>query len=129
MMSQQSIIRFSGLLGAMGVGAGAYGAHALESGWQERAVVLDEAARQKWLKAWNNGWVMNMAGSAATLAVGVSSKMRHPVPVGLLIGGGTLLFSASTYAAAYHADRAYSKGGPLGGSSVILGWLILILAP
>jgi uncharacterized membrane protein YgdD (TMEM256/DUF423 family) len=124
-----AIIRFSGILGAMGVGAGAYGAHALEASWQERGMDLDDDSIKRWLKVWNTGWVMNMAGSAATLGVGGSSLIRRPGPLGALIGGGTLLFSASTYAAAYYTERKYSMGAPIGGSATILGWIVLVLAP
>jgi uncharacterized membrane protein YgdD (TMEM256/DUF423 family) len=123
-----AIVRLSGVLGALGVSAGAYGSHKLEASWQERGLDLDEDSIRRWHKAWNSGWVMNMAGSAATLGLS-SAKLKRPIPVAALIGGGTLLFSLSTYAAAYHADRKYAMGGPVGGSAVILGWLVLALAP
>ena len=34
------IIRLAGILGAMGVGAGAYGAHALEAGWENGTYLM-----------------------------------------------------------------------------------------
>ena len=128
------IIRLAGILGAMGVGAGAYGAHALEAGWQERHVFDgtedDDASLQRWKQVWQTGWIMNMTGSAATLAIGTGSKcLRHSLIAGALVGGGTLVFSLSSYAAAYHADRTYSKGAPMGGSATILGWLVLGMFP
>lgn len=122
------LVRCSGFLGALGVSAGAYGAHLLEASWQERGMDLDDDSIRRWQKAWNNGWVMNMAGSAALLALS-SAKISRPIPVAVLIGGGTLVFSISTYAASYQADRKYAVGGPVGGSAVILGWMVLMIAP
>jgi len=105
------------------------GAHMLEKSWKERRMDLDEATVQKWKTAWNNGWVINMSGSASTLAVASNKLIKRPTPIAALIGGGTLVFSLSTYTAAYFADRRYSIAGPVGGSSIILGWLWLLVAP
>ena len=90
----------------------------------------DDASLQRWKQVWQTGWIMNMTGSAATLAIGTGSKcLRHSLLAGALVGGGTLVFSLSSYAAAYHADRTYSKGAPIGGSATILGWLVLGMFP
>jgi uncharacterized membrane protein YgdD (TMEM256/DUF423 family) len=124
------IVRLAGVLGAMGVGAGAYGSHMLEAGWQQRGFEMDSNDIQRWQKAWHSGWVMNMTGAAATLGIAsLQQQLKRPTPVAALVGGGTLVFSVSTYLAAYHADRKYAVGGPIGGSSVILGWLLLALVP
>jgi uncharacterized membrane protein YgdD (TMEM256/DUF423 family) len=162
MSASVRIARFSGLLGAYAVAAGAYGSHMLEAGWQERQVFNDDddddtLQQQRWKTAWQTGWIMHMTGSVATLAVAAlasisndlnnhpnhTSKnismiqqqhhyrwiLKRPWPIAILIGGGTLVFSTSTYLAAYHADRKYAVGGPIGGSAVILGWLLLAFFP
>lgn len=133
-----AMVRLAGALGAMGVGAGAYGSHLLESSWQERRLDMDDADVRRWLRSWNAAWIMNMTGSVATLALAATSVdsansaaavVKRRLPAAVLIGGGTLVFSLSTYVAAYHADRKYAVGGPLGGSATILGWLLLLMAP
>lgn len=131
--------RLAGALGAMGVSAGAYGSHLLEASWQTRQLDLDQDDVRRWTKAWHSAWIMNMSGSVATLALSnaPSTMMAHSsllrrirIPAAAtLIGGGTLVFSVSTYAAAYYADRKYAMGGPLGGSATIAGWLVLMLVP
>lgn len=150
-MSASLIARFSGLLGAYAVAAGAYGSHMLEAGWQERHVLAnndenDEDTMRRWKTAWQTGWIMHMTGAASTLAVACLASnnsnihaiqqqsqrlllLKWPWPIAILIGGGTLVFSTSTYLAAYHADRKYAVGGPIGGSAVILGWLLLAFFP
>lgn len=124
------LVRLGGFLGATGVSSGAYGSHMLEAGWQTRGMELDDADIARWKQVWNTGWVMHLSGASGTLGVAAAARiMKRPTLIGLLVGGGTLLFSSSCYAAAYHADRKYVIGAPPGGGSAILGWLLLFLAP
>lgn len=129
-MSSMLLIRLGGFLGATGVSAGAYGSHMLEAGWQTRGLELDDADVARWKDVWKTGWVMNLSGASGTLGIAAAAPiLKRPTPVGLLISGGTLLFSSSCYAAAYHADRKYAVGAPPGGGATILGWLLLCLVP
>lgn len=129
-MSALILVRLGGFLGATGVSAGAYGSHMLEAGWQTRGMELDDADIARWKQVWNTGWILHLSGASGTLGTAAAFPLlKRPTPVGLLVGCGTLLFSSSCYLAAYHADRKYTVGAPVGGGSAILGWLILFLAP
>lgn len=130
MTSNLLLVRLAGFLGASGVSAGAYGSHLLEAGWQTRGIELDDADIARWKGVWNTGWTMHLSGASGTLGIAAAAPLlKRPTPVGLLVGGGTLLFSSSCYLAAYNADRKYAVGAPPGGSATILGWLLLCLAP
>ena len=106
------ITRLAGFSGASAVGAAAYRAHGLND--------LDPALK----KAFDNGNRMHLVHS---VMLAVCPTLKRPMASGALFFTGTAIFSGSCYAAALSGDRANGKLAPIGGSTLILGWLSLVL--
>ncbi|WP_448665057.1 DUF423 domain-containing protein [Sphingomonas sp. CJ20] len=94
------------LSGALAVAAGAFGAHGASG----------QAA--EWLRL--GGQYQLVHAVAALVAV----RMQARVP-GWLFVGGAGLFAATLYAMALGAPRWLGAVTPLGGSALILGWIVL----
>jgi uncharacterized membrane protein YgdD (TMEM256/DUF423 family) len=107
-------------LGAVGVAAGAFGAHAL------RTRVAPEM-----LAVFETGVRYHLVHVLALLAAGWAAA-RWPSPAvpaaGWLFVAGILLFSGSLYALALTGVRAFGLVTPLGGVAFILGWIALAWA-
>ena len=108
------------LSGALGVAAGAFGAHALRAKLEPRMLeVFETGARYQLIHA------------VALLAVAWAAG-RWPGSLttasGWLMVAGTLLFSGSLYVMALTGVRALGAVTPLGGVCFIAGWLCLALA-
>jgi uncharacterized membrane protein YgdD (TMEM256/DUF423 family) len=108
------------LSGALGVMAGAFGAHALKDRLTpEMLSVFEVGARYHLIHALAllaTAWaVSRWPGSATTAA-------------GWLFIAGTVLFSGSLYALSLSGTRALGAITPLGGVAFIAGWLALAWA-
>lgn len=106
--------------GAIGVGAGAFGAHALRARVEPRLLeVFETAARYQ------------MYHALALVAVGLILA-RWPststTVAGWLFVAGTVLFSGSLYAMTFTGVRALGAITPLGGLCFIGGWLLVALS-
>lgn len=106
--------------GAIGVGAGAFGAHALRARLEPRMLeVFETAARYQ------------MYHAIALLIVAWAST-RWPGSLvnasGWLFVAGTVLFSGSLYAMTFTGVRALGAITPLGGVCFIAAWICLGLA-
>jgi uncharacterized membrane protein YgdD (TMEM256/DUF423 family) len=114
----RSLIAVAAGLGALGIAAGAFGAHALSSRLTpERLGWFETAARY------------HLVHAAALLALGTLAGLgwRVRLAAGLLIGG-VLVFSGTLYAMALGAPRWLGAITPLGGAALVLGWLALAAA-
>ncbi|WP_085339163.1 DUF423 domain-containing protein [Aquidulcibacter paucihalophilus] len=115
-MKQKTVLGLICLSGFLAVGIGAFGAHGLTSP-QTKA------------------WVVTGSGQhmAHTLVLFVCvwlqtqgyHKARFAVP---LFGLGMILFAGSLYALALGAPRAVAMAAPLGGLSLLAGWICLAWA-
>ena len=108
------------LSGAIAVGAGAFGAHALRARLEPRMLeVFETAVRYQMYHALAllaTGWVASrFPGSLATAS-------------GWLFVAGTLFFSGSLYAMVFSGVRALGAITPIGGVLFIAGWICLALA-
>ena len=108
------------LSGAIGVAAGAFGAHALRARLEPRMLeVFETGARYQMYHALAlvaAAWVaQRWPGMAGTVA-------------GWLFVAGTVLFSGSLYAMALSGVRALGAITPLGGVCFIAGWVLLAVA-
>jgi uncharacterized membrane protein YgdD (TMEM256/DUF423 family) len=117
---ERLFVMIGALSGAIGVGAGAFGAHALRARLEPRM-----------LEVFETGARYQMYHAIALLAVGWAAS-RWPGSLttasGWLFLAGTVLFSGSLYAMALTDVRALGAITPLGGVCFIAGWLCLAVA-
>lgn len=107
--------------GALGVAAGAFGAHALKARLTpDLLAVFDTAARYQMLHA--------LALLAAAWAV-THWPGRPARAAGWCFAVGTLLFSGSLYLLVATGVRSFGAITPLGGVLLVTGWVALLLAP
>ncbi len=108
------------VLGAVGVAAGAFGAHALRT-----------RLAPEMLAVFETGVRYHLMHALALLAVGWAAA-RWPGPAvtaaGWLFVAGILLFSGSLYALALTGVRTLGLVTPAGGVAFILGWIALVWA-
>lgn len=105
---------------AMGVGAGAFGAHALRAKLEPRMLeVFETGARYQMYHAIALiavAWAMSRWPGSLTTAAG------------WLFVAGTVFFSGSLYLMAVTSIRALGAITPIGGVCFIAGWICLALA-
>jgi len=112
MASPDRLLLVSGaLLAALGVALGAFGAHGLKAALSPEALGWWQTAVQ--YQMWH-----------AIALVGLAT-VRPARTAPLLIGGGILIFSGTLYAMALTGARWLGAITPVGGSMLILGWLVL----
>jgi len=116
-----------GLLGALGVGLGAFGAHGLEG------ALADHADGPHLLEIWGTAGRYHLIHALALL--GVAAHPRRPAVPGVLFVAGILLFSGSLYLMpllSLGVGGSWSWLGaitPLGGLAFISGWISLAVWP
>jgi uncharacterized membrane protein YgdD (TMEM256/DUF423 family) len=103
----------AGLLGAVAIALGAFGAHGLK----ERLALIPEAS----------GWWETATLYLLTHAVAVGAIVGRSVWPARLWVVGTLIFSVTLYAMALGAPRWFGAITPVGGSALIAGWVVLAL--
>ncbi len=106
--------------GAIGVGAGAFGAHALRAKLEPRM-----------LEVFETGSRYQMYHALALIAAAfVASRWPGSLAsaAGWLFLAGTVLFSGSLYAMALTNVRALGAVTPIGGVCFIAGWVCLAIA-
>ena len=106
--------RVGALLGAAAVCTGAFGAHGLKA--KVEAGKLDP----KFLKAWETAAHYHLL-HAILMAADSSMSDRSA----LLFLSGIALFSGSLYAMTLTQNRAFGPITPIGGLTLIAGWLSL----
>ncbi|MFN8423632.1 MAG: DUF423 domain-containing protein [Anaerolineae bacterium] len=115
------LIPIAAVSGALAVGLGAFGAHALRGSLTEaRRETFEIAVRYQFYH------------SLALLAIGILAGRTPPLPwagpIGALLLGGIVIFSGSLYALVL-TDRGWLGAiTPIGGVLLILGWLVLAVA-
>jgi uncharacterized membrane protein YgdD (TMEM256/DUF423 family) len=133
-------LTLAALLGALGVGLGAYGAHGLEA--KVKAVVeasLGTGASPadiqteiaKRIENWKTAAHYQMTHVAALLAIGLAAA-RWPMKRWCIAGGfmlaGMAMFSGVLYAQALMPERKLGIVVMFGGLSYIAGWLVMASA-
>jgi len=121
-MTARLILQLAALLGALGVGIGAFGAHGLRAMLEAtgRFDTFETAVRYQFYH------------TLSLLAVGV---LLHQRPELRLLGttawlwvGGILIFSGSLYVLCFTGIKWLGAITPLGGLLFIAGWITLLLA-
>ena len=117
---ERLFIMAGAISGAIGVGAGAFGAHALRAKLEPRM-----------LEVFETGARYQMYHAIALVLVGFAVS-RWPgsltTATGWLFIAGTVFFSGSLYAMALTDVRALGAITPIGGVCFIAGWVCLALA-
>lgn len=121
----------AGVWGALGIAIGAFGAHGLPAHLEANG--YDAAAIAQRLDTFNTGAQYQMYAALAVLGVGVA---RLSVPSSLLgaagwaLLAGSLIFSGLLYAIALLSDDFRWLGAivPIGGLSMIVGWVLIAVA-
>lgn len=112
-MSGRALTATGALLAASAVGLGAFAAHALESRLSSQQLGWWETATQYLLPH-----------AVAVASVGLSGRPALQLPGGL-IAAGSALFAGTLYAMALGAPRWLGAVTPIGGTLMIVGWLLL----
>jgi uncharacterized membrane protein YgdD (TMEM256/DUF423 family) len=107
----------AGLLGAWGVAAAAYGAHA--GGDARAAGLIDTASRLL---------LVHAAALAAVAALSARAAGPALALAALGIGVGAGVFAGALHATALDGPRWLSAAAPWGGMGMIAGWLALAAA-
>lgn len=118
-MNARTVLAMAGLAGALGVGLGAFGAHAL-------AARLSPAD----LATFETGARYQMFHAVALLGLGAWIG-RHPARrlawAARAFGFGTLVFSGSLYALVLTGQRWLGAVTPIGGVALIAGWILVMV--
>jgi uncharacterized membrane protein YgdD (TMEM256/DUF423 family) len=123
---QRVLLFGSGVLGALAVLLGAFGAHGLKSRF---AALADGADRRGWWEtAAHYHLVHALAIGLAAMIVASRKDSTAGVVSGFSFAAGILLFSGSLYVMALTGVRALGAVTPLGGLAFIAGWVALAIA-
>ena len=120
MSTSRVLIMAGGILGLLGVVAGAMGVHALRDTLDARA-----------LSTFETGVRFQMYHALALLAVGLLAGQWKTGIVkfsGVLFAAGVVLFSGSLYILAITGIGVFGAIAPLGGLSLMAAWTTLIVA-
>lgn len=120
-MNSRNVLLAAGLLGALGVGLGAFGAHGL------RVVLAERGTSNAWETAvryqlWH---AIGLLGLAIWLRQGADAAAATLGWAARCWTGGVVIFSGSLYALALGGPRWLGPITPLGGVALMIGWLLL----
>lgn len=105
------------LAAALGIGLGAFGAHALK----------DTLAASGSTDTWEKAVFYHLIHAVALLALSLAPSSLKTKWTSILFTVGILLFSGSLYALALTHIKAFGPITPFGGLAFIAGWIILAL--
>ena len=101
-------------MGALGVALGAFGAHGL------KAIISPEM-----LEVYRTGILYHLIHSAVLLTISLNSKYNLTLPFYFILVG-IILFSFSLYAYSITSILFFAMITPIGGVSLIVGWISII---
>jgi uncharacterized membrane protein YgdD (TMEM256/DUF423 family) len=118
------MIQAGGILGALAVALGAFGAHALKGILEAsgRSDTFETAVKYQFYHALAMilvGLLMQRAGGDAIRLLGWS---------GNAFAIGVIIFSGSLYAICFTGITKFGATAPIGGVAFIVGWVLLIIA-
>lgn len=113
-MNKNHII-ISSVMGALGVAFGAFGAHGLKT------ILSTEL-----LETYKTGILYHLIHSAVLLALSLNTKYNLKISFNFIFTG-IILFSFSLYIYALTGILTFAMITPIGGISLILGWLFIII--
>ena len=107
-------------MGALGVGLGAFGAHAQKARHSAEMIAV-----------WDTAAKYHMIHALALLAAGWACERwpgAYASSAGWLFLAGIAIFSGSLYALAWTGVRAIGALTPIGGACFLAGWVCLAMA-
>lgn len=110
------ITLMSALAGFLAVALGAFGAHALQSGFTEKAA--------DW---WQAATLYLLVHAALATALSAADGPRYGTAAAVLLGGA-VLFAGTLYAMALGAPRWFGAITPIGGLAMLAGWALIARA-
>ena len=129
LMNSRSILVVGSLSAGLGVAAGAFGAHWLESAVEEWG--LDPAERASRLDTWDVAVRYQMYHAFGLIALGLSplsarSALRSATASCFLLG--TLVFCGCLYVLVLSGLKILGAIVPIGGLAMIVGWVLFAVA-
>ncbi len=115
--AQLLYIKAASISGALAVGLGAFGAHGLQN----------RITDPKRIKNWETAAHYHLIHSAVLVGAMMAAKRNHHMIGGLFLGGISF-FSGSLYALVLTDKKKLGMITPIGGLSLIGGWIALALA-
>ncbi len=140
---ERTLLVIAAISGLLGVGAGAFGAHALRSrASTERMAWFETAVRYQLWHALAVLGAVFVGSSDIVRATTAGSELSASRPYVLFTGtlawpaatagwlfvAGTALFSGSLYLLALTGRRSWGRVAPVGGACFLLGWTALAVA-
>lgn len=136
-VAPQTWLFVGGILAALAVAAGAFGAHGLESRLDPaKASSPEEAARRtRQLENFKTAAQYQLTSAIGIVLAGFAAFARNPAnrsiwptaaAIALVIG--IILFSGGLYAWVLTERKAFVAIVPIGGTSIIIGWTLLAVA-
>ncbi|MFN0177962.1 MAG: DUF423 domain-containing protein [Gemmatimonadales bacterium] len=119
-MTARGSFALGGVMGALGVALGAFGAHGLRSTLSPADLATFETAVRYQL-----AHALALIGIAAWADRHPSTKLAW---AGRLFGLGVLIFSGSLYLLVLLDQRWLGAVTPFGGAAMIAGWLLVVAA-
>ena len=120
-MNAQACLKIAGIAGATGVAAGAFGAHGLQGRIPENLIEI-----------FHTGANYHLLHSIVLLALSALVQQFQENKFLLLSAHffwfGILVFSGSLYILALSGARWWGAVTPIGGMSLIIGWILLFIA-
>lgn len=101
------------IAGFFAVALGAFGAHALSGGFDEKAI--------GW---WNTATLYLLVHAALATALSATDSAKYGLAAAIVLAGA-ILFAATLYAMALGAPRWFGAITPIGGLGMLAGWLMI----
>ncbi len=111
---RRHLIPIAAIWGALAIGFGAFGAHALQAHLDERGQAL-----------WRTGNLYHLFAAPALLAFAALEPRVRSAGPGLWLVLGSAVFSGTLYAMALGGPRWLGAVTPVGGSLMIVAWILL----
>jgi len=119
------MIVLSGVMGALAVGMGAFGAHGLEGSLEG---VDDAAKRMGWWETAAQYHLMHSVALGLVAFVLSQGSSRWGNAAGFAFAAGIAIFSGTLYAMALGGPRWLGAITPIGGLALMVGWVCLAIA-
>lgn len=110
-------VRLGAVLGLLGVGLGAFGAHGLEATWEGLDPVVG-VERAAW---WDTGAHYHLLHAVALVA-GAAALGNRARGASIAFALGIVIFSGTLYGLALGGPRWLGAITPIGGVALMVGW-------